>query len=226
MSRRRGPSRRHRVQRGLRGREMDRPGQRRRPYVLASHGEAGIAGLHPDKAGPQRKVEQRMGSAIVGVIDVTFLDFRDGVIEYGLDLRRELTRAIRRYRPEVIVSVNFETRMTGHQTNQADHRAVGLAVLDAARDAGNEWIFEEEELPPWDGVRWVCYTGAPHPTHGVDVTGRPLRQGIGALRSHGQYLDGLSAARPDPSAMLTASTRAGGAALGVPNAVLFDVYPV
>ena len=62
--------------------------------------------------------------------------------------------------------------------NQADHRVVGLAALDAARDAGNRWIFPElldEGLEPWGGVRFVGFAGADAPTHGVDVTGEPLR---------------------------------------------------
>jgi hypothetical protein len=49
---------------------------------------------------------------------------------------------------------------------------VGLAALDAARDAGNRWIFPElldEGLEPWGGVRFVAYAGAERPTHGVDV---------------------------------------------------------
>ena len=48
--------------------------------------------------------------------------------------------------------------MIGGMVNQADHRAVGLAALDAARDAGNRWIFPEladEGLEPWGGVRFV-----------------------------------------------------------------------
>jgi len=55
----------------------------------------------------------------------------------------------------------------------ADHRWVGLAVLDAARDAANRWIFPEllqEGLQPWGGVKMVCISGSPRTDHGVDVT--------------------------------------------------------
>ena len=91
----------------------------------------------------------------------SFLDHRDGIVEYGPALRRDIVRAIRRHRSEVIVSGAFTVRMVGGITNQADHRAVGLASLDAARDAGNRWIFPElailfdvhvlafEGPPPW-----------------------------------------------------------------------------
>lgn len=82
-------------------------------YLLATRGEAGIDGLHPDRAGPLREREERDGAAEVGVDTVEFLDHRDGTVEYGLALRRDITRAIRRHRPEVVVSGSFEIRMIG-----------------------------------------------------------------------------------------------------------------
>lgn len=66
-------------------------------YLLATRGEAGIDGLHPDEAGPLREAEERAGARVVGVDTVEFLDHRDGVIEYGPDLRRDIVRAIRFY---------------------------------------------------------------------------------------------------------------------------------
>lgn len=110
-------------------------------YLLATRGEAGIDSLHPDEAGPLREAEERAGAHEVGVEVVEFLDHRDGVVTEGPALRRDIVRAIRRHRPEVIVSGAFTVRMIGRMVNQADHRVVGLAVLDAARDAGNRWIF-------------------------------------------------------------------------------------
>ena len=56
--------------------------------------------------------------------------------------------------------------------NQADHRAVGVAALDAARDAGNRWIFPElgeQGLEPWAGVSHVYVMSSNEPTHAVDV---------------------------------------------------------
>jgi len=106
-------------------------------YVLATSGEAGIDGMDPAQAGPLRRDEERAGAARVGVDTVEFLDHRDGVVEYGLALRSDLARAIRRHRPEVLVLSNFELRWGFGGLNMADHRVVGLAALDAARDAGN-----------------------------------------------------------------------------------------
>jgi LmbE family N-acetylglucosaminyl deacetylase len=196
-------------------------------YLLATRGEAGIDSLHPDKAAPLREQEERAGAREVGVDVVEFLDHRDGVVEYGLDLRRDIARAIRRHRPEIIVSGAFSVRMVAGMANQADHRSVGLATLDAARDAGNRWIFPElldEGLEPWGGVRLVAFAGAERPTHGVDVTGEPLQRGIASLEAHAEYTKGLGAGGPEPGPMLTWMARTAGPAMGVAEAVLFDVY--
>jgi LmbE family N-acetylglucosaminyl deacetylase len=196
-------------------------------YLLATRGEAGIDGMHPDEAGPLREAEERAGALQVGVDVVEFLDHRDGTVEAGPALRRDIVRSIRRHRPEIILSGAFSVRMVGGMTNQADHRVVGLAALDAARDAGNRWIFPEladEGLEPWDGVRYVCLAGAETPTHGVDVTGEPLQRGIASLAAHAEYTKGLGAAGFEPGPFLTWMARMGGPAMGVEAAVLFDVH--
>ncbi|MET8138219.1 PIG-L deacetylase family protein [Streptomyces sp. NPDC005251] len=196
-------------------------------YLLVTRGEAGIDGLHPDRAAPLREAEERAGARQVGVETVEFLDHRDGVVEYGLGLRREIVRALRRHRPEVVVSGAFSVRMIGGITNQADHRAVGLAALDAARDAGNRWIFPEladEGLEPWGGIRMVCFAGPEQPTHGVDVTGEPLERGIASLEAHAEYTKALGAGAFEPRPFLTWAAGMGGAALGVESAVLLDVH--
>jgi LmbE family N-acetylglucosaminyl deacetylase len=198
-------------------------------YLLVTRGEAGIDGMHPDRAGPLREREERDGARAVGVTEVEFLDHRDGVVEYGLRLRRDLTRAIRRHRPEILVCGAYAVRMTGGLVNQADHRAVGLAALDAARDAGNRWVFPElaeEGLEPWGGVRRACFAGAERPTHGVDVTGEPLERGIASLEAHAEYTKGLGDRGFAPRTMLTWAARRSGPALGVEAAVLFDVHPL
>lgn len=196
-------------------------------YLLATRGEAGIDSMHPDQAGPLREAEERAGARQVGVQVVEFLDYRDGTIEAGAGLRRDIVQAIRRHRPQVVLSGAFTVRMVGGLTNQADHRVVGLAALDAARDAGNRWIFPEladEGLQPWTGVRYVCFAGAQTPTHGVDVTGEPLRRGIASLAEHAEYTRALGAGAFEPGPFLTWAAGMGGAALGVPAAVLFDVH--
>jgi LmbE family N-acetylglucosaminyl deacetylase len=196
-------------------------------YLLATRGEAGIATMHPDEAGPLREAEERAGAREVGVDVVEFLDHRDGVVESGPALRRDIVRAIRRHQPEVLVTGAFSVRMIGGLTNQADHRVVGLAALDAARDAGNRWIFPEladEGLEPWGGVRFVGVAGAERPSHGVDVTGEPLERGIASLAAHAEYTKALGSGAFEPGPFLTWVARMAGPAMGVEAAALFDVH--
>lgn len=162
-------------------------------YLLVTRGEAGIDAISPDVAGPLREAEERNSARVVGVNTVEFLDYQDGTIEYGLPLRRDLAKAIRRHRPEVLVAITQRLTFPGNYLNMADHRAVALALLDAARDAGNRWIFPElleEGLEPWKGVRMVCLSGSASPTHGVDVA-RHLDRGVASLAEHRVYLENL-----------------------------------
>ncbi|TXS58111.1 PIG-L deacetylase family protein [Streptomyces sp. t39] len=196
-------------------------------YLLATRGEAGIDAIPPERAGPLREEEERAGARAVGVDVVEFLDHVDGVIEGGPRLRRDIVRAVRRHRPQIMVSGDFGVRMVGGMTNQADHRVVGLAALDAARDAGNRWVFPEladEGLEPWGGVRYVCFAGAARPTHGVDVTGPPLDAGIASLEAHAEYTRGLGERGFEARPFLTWMARTGGPAIGAEAAMLFDVH--
>jgi len=59
-------------------------------YFLLTRGEAGIDTMHPDEAAVVREKEERDGAALVGVTEVDFGTHRDGVVEYGVDLRRDI----------------------------------------------------------------------------------------------------------------------------------------
>lgn len=193
-------------------------------YVLVTRGEAGIDGLAPDRAGPVREREQRTAAAAVGVQAVEFLGYPDGTVEYGLPLRRDIAWAIRRHRPHVVVSLNPHLWAGPGAVNTADHRAVGAAVLDAARDAGNRWVFPVDGLEPWAGVRMICYAACPSPTHAVDVTGY-VEPAVASLRAHRRYLDGLGGSF-DPDRYLREATARTGARAGCEYAVAFEVFTI
>ncbi|HEX6077844.1 MAG TPA: PIG-L deacetylase family protein [Micromonosporaceae bacterium] len=162
-------------------------------YLLATRGEAGIDGIPPLESARIREAEQRRSAEIAGASTVEFLAYSDGVIEYGITLRRDIAAAIRRHRPELLVTGNFHDTWDGSYWNTPDHRAVGRAVLDAVSDTGNRWIFPdlvEQGLSPWSGVRYVAVAGSPYPTHAVDITDT-LPVGVEALRAHRTYLVGL-----------------------------------
>ncbi|MFG1701108.1 PIG-L deacetylase family protein [Nonomuraea sp. NPDC049309] len=159
-------------------------------YLMVTRGEAGIDTLSPAEAGPVREREELASAAVVGVTAVEFLDHTDGVIEYGTALRRDLAAAIRRHRPELVITLNFDDTWGGAQWNTPDHRAVGRATMDAVGDAGNRWIFPDAGPGPWNGVRWVAVAGSNAPTHAVDVTDG-LERGVRSLMEHRAYIEAL-----------------------------------
>jgi LmbE family N-acetylglucosaminyl deacetylase len=197
-------------------------------YLLVTRGEAGIAGMSPDEARVVREREQRASAAVVGVTTVEFLDHRDGMIEQSLALRRDISRAIRRHRPELLVTLNHHDSWGGTSWNTADHRAVGRAVLDARGDAGNEWIFPElvaEGFQPWAGVRWVAVASSPHATHAVDATGL-LEKAVASLAEHSAYIRALSDEDPTEYARkhLTAYAESVAPRFGGRPALSFEVF--
>ncbi len=193
-------------------------------YCLASSGEAGIDAIDPEQSGPLREEEQRASATVVGVDVVEFLGYPDGMIEYGLPLRRDIARAVRRHRPDVVITGNYHDSWGPGLLNQADHIAVGRAVLDGVRDAANRWVFRElldEGLPPWP-TQQILVAGSPQATHGVDVTDF-FDKGIESLEAHAQYLLGLSGPMSDPREFLEAFARQTGTRLGARYGVSFEV---
>ncbi len=191
-------------------------------YLLATRGEAGIAGLHPDQVGPLRAAEERRSAAVVGVREVEFLDHRDGLVEYGVPLRRDLAAVFRRL--QVIITMSFDlTWGEEGPVNHSDHRAVGLAVLDACRDAANEWVFPEAG-PPCTSIRDAYVAATGNPTHFADVTGT-IDAGIASLREHQAYIDGLGGDF-DPDEFLRKMAGFIGLAAGCEYAAGFRRYPM
>lgn len=163
-------------------------------YLLVTRGEAGIDTMAPGESGPLRSEEQIRAGAVVGVDTVEFLDgYPDGVIEYGVPLRRDLALAIRRHQPDLVLGLNQHETWAGGALNMADHIAVGRAVPDACRDAANRWVFNDQlggGLEPWAGVRRVAFAASPEADHGVDVTATWGR-GEESLAQHRVYLDAV-----------------------------------
>ncbi len=193
-------------------------------YCLATSGEAGIDAIEPERSGPLREQEQRASAAVVGVDVVEFLGYPDGTVEYGLPLRRDIARAVRRHRPDVVITGNYHASWGPGMPNQADHIAVGRAVLDGVRDASNRWVFRElgdEGLEPWS-AKQVLVSGSPLASHAVDVSDH-LDRGVASLEAHAQYLRGLgSNAMADPREFLESIARQTGTRLGAKFAVAFE----
>jgi LmbE family N-acetylglucosaminyl deacetylase len=197
-------------------------------YSMVTSGEAGIDGMDPEQCREVREEEQRQSAAVVGVDTVDFLGQPDGVLEYGVALRKVIAASVRRHRPEIVITGNFRDTWGGANLNQADHIATGRAVVDAVRDAGNRWIFNDQVtggLEPWGGVREVWAFGSPQSTHGVDTT-ETFDAGVASLEAHKAYIDGLGWEHFDAREFLEGMARATGQRMGVAFAAPFEVFPM
>ncbi|WP_439661000.1 PIG-L deacetylase family protein [Lentzea sp. HUAS TT2] len=191
-------------------------------YVLACRGENGIDSMEPSVCGPLRVAEQIASCVAVGVTEVEFLDHSDGTIEYGLPLRRDIAAAIRRHRPEFVITGNYRETWPGGGLNMADHIAVGRATVDAVRDAGNRWIFPELGLEKWEGVKYVAVASSPLATHAVDITDS-FYASVVSLRAHKAYLEALSGDMADPATFLRSMAENAGKRFGGVLATSFEL---
>lgn len=149
---------------------------RRVVVCLVTTGGAGTNEHTPVGDGliPTREKELHGAARILGVADVVLLGYQDGVVEPTLGLRRDLTRVIRRERPDVVVCSDPTVRWYGTEyLNHPDHRAVASAALDAVfPSAETRGIFSElltEGLEPHK-VKEVLISGAVPPDTWIDIT--------------------------------------------------------
>lgn len=195
-------------------------------YLLLTSGEAGMQ-RDPAEVGPLRAQEQRNACAAVGVEDLTILDFPDGMLVYGLDLRKAIARKIRQFRPDVVIGSGWAVEAPWGGFDQADHRAAGLATVDAIRDADNTWVFPElardEGLAKWSTTWLLVPFGKA--THYVEVTDEMLAAGVASLSAHEAYLADLPW-HPKPEDFLGEMLGQQGQGAGVARAQLFTRYPM
>ncbi|HET8625793.1 MAG TPA: PIG-L deacetylase family protein [Thermomicrobiales bacterium] len=140
-----------------------------------------------------RHAEQRAACQVLGVRDVVFLDYPDGRLQPTLDLRRDLVRLIRRYRPARVVCPSpVRTWEPAYAIGRyhPDHLAAGEAALAACYPAAqNPWDFPElleEGLTPHK-IGELYIMGAPNENHVVDISAT-IDQKIAALRAHESQL--------------------------------------
>lgn len=135
-----------------------------------------------------RHDEQVAAAKVVGVEDVRFLNYRDGVLQPTVDLRRDLTRVIRQVRPQIVVTMDptIMFAMSNNYINHPDHRAAAEAAVHAVfPSAETRPIFPElldEGLEP-HRVKKLYLHFTEQPTLYVDVTSTWQRK-IEALLCH------------------------------------------
>ena len=196
-------------------------------YLLVTRGDAG--GF--DEAVPRelipgiREAEQRAAAAEIGVKRVEFLDgHADGTLAPTPDLRRDIAGAIRRYRPDRVLTnspLRRWDRLPG--AGHPDHQAVGEATTCAVYpDARNPFAFPElarAGLAPWT-VREIWFFGGPNPDHFVDVTETFARK-IAALRAHESQT-----AHTDVETFVRGLLAANARAAGLPDGALAEAFTI
>jgi LmbE family N-acetylglucosaminyl deacetylase len=79
-----------------------------------------------------RESEQREAASVIGISEVVFLGYEDGYVEDSHELRRDMIREIRRFKPEVVIGLDPTTYYFAQRyVNHPDHRKVGEAFLAA-----------------------------------------------------------------------------------------------
>jgi len=111
-------------------------------YCLVTSGDVGTRdeNITPGKLAALREKEQRAAAQELGVKDVIFLHHHDGMVVNDMNLRRELALILRRYQPEVVVTID----PWRHYQMHPDHRAAGQAALDAIIAARERLVFPEQ----------------------------------------------------------------------------------
>ena len=187
-------------------------------YCIVTNGDAGGFDPAVPRAGIAeiRQGEQRAAAKILGVEDVTFLGYPDGQLELSLALRRDITREIRRVRPDRVVAQSPQRNWQRIGVSHPDHMATGEATLCAVYpDARNPFTFPElldEGLAEWT-VREVWVSGTESPNRWVDVTDTFDRK-LAALREHASQLPNPEQLEEMLRGWLTLNATAGGLPAG------------
>ena len=152
-------------------------------YLLLTSGDKGSKDpeVRPGALATLREKEQRSAAAVLGVKEVLFQRHPDGLLENSLALRREIVGIIRRLRPNRVLAIDPWKRYQTHP----DHRASGMAAMDAVYAAKQVYLFPEQLMDgvePWR-VKEVYLFWAEEPDHWEDVS-ETVGLRIAALRRH------------------------------------------
>ena len=195
-------------------------------YCIVTDGDAG--GFDPDVPREEipdiRRAEQRAAADAVGVSDVTFLGYPDGRLQVDLDLRRDITRVIRRHRPRRVLLMSPERNWQRVFASHPDHLAAGEAAMCAVYpDARNAFAFPElldEGLEP-HVVEEVWLMAFPQPDHAVDITDTLADKLEAIFRHTSQVLD------PEATeAMVRDWTRANAGRMGLADDRYAEIFKV
>jgi len=158
-------------------------------YVVCTDGNAGShePGMTRERLAHIRREEQRAACATLGVAEVEFLGYDDGVLEPTLALRRDLVHLIRQHKPEVVITGDPTALFGGDRyINHPDHRAAAQAAVDAVAPAAQMPLLWPETGAPHK-VKRVLVRGNDHPNLWVDISDT-IDVKIAALKQHASQI--------------------------------------
>ena len=164
-------------------------------YVVCTDGSKGSddPNMSSDALAKIRQQEQLKAGEVLGLLDVVFLGYEDSMLEPTLELRRDIAREIRRYKPDVLICESPIRRLTfngymGHPDHLAAGEAAMSAVFPSARDRLTFPDLLEEGLEPHN-VREVWIMDHQDPDSYVDVTDH-MDIAVKALQQHETQVEG------------------------------------
>lgn len=194
-------------------------------YVIVTNGNKGSSDrtVTPEHVARIRADEQRRAAEALGVAHVEFLGYEDGELEDTRDLRRDVTRQIRRRRPELVITLNPQRAYTNFAVWHRDHRTIGRVVMDCVYPLARDHLSFPELLPD-DAphtVREVYLVQWDRPPLVIDITDT-LDAKLAALRCHASQVGDFAAveARVRNRAALLGQEKGYGAAEGFDHVVV------
>ncbi len=160
--------------------------------IIITSGDAGSNDTNHDETykpilAALREKEQLDANDLIGIKETVFLHYPDGELQPTLQLRHDLTRLIRKYRPEVVLTGDPTARFYGNSyINHPDHRAAADAACDAVfPSAGTRLIFTDllkEGFEPHN-VKYLFLHGSERADTWIDISSTIERK-IEALKKH------------------------------------------
>jgi len=165
--------------------------------VMITSGDAGSndatkgADYKPELA-RLRETEQRAANEALGIHETVFLRYPDGELQPTLALRRDLTRVIRQFKPDAVVTGNPEAWFYGSEyINHPDHRAAAQAACEAVfPSAGTRLIFPDLLSAGYEphNVKRLYIHGSEKSDTWVDIS-ETIDVKIEALKKHASQVD-------------------------------------
>jgi LmbE family N-acetylglucosaminyl deacetylase len=168
-------------------------------YLIITDGSKGSSDRHikAEDLIKIRQEEQKAAAKILGVKEVLFLNYEDGCLSCNLDVKRDVVRAIRKLRPDIVVTMDPTMTYVADRgfINHPDHRAAGQAALDAVFPLARDYLsFPEllaEGLEPHK-TESVLLINLEKSNHVEDIS-KTIQKKMDALGAHKSQMQDLAA---------------------------------